>query len=149
MFGFKLYESLFSYFHGLYTSCCFIYELLFSPSYLVQGPRPWNLSVSHLFPANLWHCYLNSPNIHHTIIYTPDPRSTSTGLVCSVVLPIPNWPLKLRPQHLTPPPVMMAHVWAAPMAMEVAEAPVSKGEGGQAIQASMQTSFAEHRPNHR
>jgi hypothetical protein len=54
----------------------------------------------------------------------PDPRFTSTGLTrYSAVLPMPSWPLKLKPQHLIPPAVTRIHVWSLPKATAVAETP--------------------------
>ncbi len=40
---------------------------------------------------------------------------------------MPSCPLKLTPQHLTPPPASIAHVWLAPRAMAVAETPAGMG----------------------
>ncbi len=56
---------------------------------------------------------------------------TATGLVCCEVFPMPSCPLTLPPQHLTPPPSTIAHVWLAPKAMAVAETPAAiKGSVG-------------------
>ncbi len=46
---------------------------------------------------------------------------TSTGLDWSSVSPMPNWPLKLLPQHLTPPPLAIMQVWRYPKAIAMAE----------------------------
>src|SRR5207244_2492391 len=43
-----------------------------------------------------------------TPLVRPD---TSTGLLLSVVVPSPSWPLSLAPQHLTPPAPVTTHVW--------------------------------------
>jgi hypothetical protein len=43
---------------------------------------------------------------------------------CPVVFPMPSWPYPLPPQHLTPPPATMAHVWKTPVAMAMAETTV-------------------------
>jgi len=57
----------------------------------------------------------------------PPPRpSTPTGRVRCVVVPSPSSPKLLRPQHLTPPVAVRAHVWPWPRASDVtssAEAP--------------------------
>src|SRR3990172_8874048 len=44
---------------------------------------------------------------------------TSTGLLLSVVVPLPSWPEPLEPQHLTPPSLVSAHVWSRPAAIAV------------------------------
>jgi hypothetical protein len=53
--------------------------------------------------------------------------ATSTGLVACELklegLPMPSLPAPLAPQHLTPPPVKMMHVWYAPKAMAMVESP--------------------------
>ena len=36
---------------------------------------------------------------------------TLVGALRIVVVPSPNWPFVLVPQHCTPPPVMMTHEW--------------------------------------
>src|SRR5207247_1986494 len=41
---------------------------------------------------------------------------TSTGVALSIVVPSPNWPKSLRPQHLRPPASVRPHVWAPPAA---------------------------------
>ncbi len=67
-------------------------------------------------------------------IYIPAP-DTGTGLACCEVLPMPSCPALLSPQHLTPPPASIAHVWLNPRAMAVAETPAGmggavRGQGG-------------------
>ncbi len=52
--------------------------------------------------------------------------STSTKLVASVVVPMPSCPFQFRPQHLTPPPLTIAHVWYPPRAMATAEMPARR-----------------------
>jgi hypothetical protein len=49
--------------------------------------------------------------------------ATSTGLVAIEVLPMPSLPSPLAPQHLTPPPDTMMHVWVPPKAMAMVESP--------------------------
>ncbi len=39
---------------------------------------------------------------------------TFTGVLLSVVVPLPNWPSLLWPQHFTPPAVVRAQVWPPP-----------------------------------
>ncbi len=51
--------------------------------------------------------------------------ATSAGRVASTVLLMPSCPLLLYPQHLSPPPLAMRHVWASPRAMATAETPGS------------------------
>jgi hypothetical protein len=46
---------------------------------------------------------------------------TATELISCNVIPIPSWPALLLPQHMTPPPDTMAHVWTLPAAMAEAE----------------------------
>src|SRR5665213_449938 len=36
---------------------------------------------------------------------------TSAGVLRSILVPSPNWPAKLKPQHLTPPACVSAHEW--------------------------------------
>src|SRR3972149_744339 len=49
------------------------------------------------------------------IALTPLARpETSTGTLLSVVVPLPSWPKPLKPQHLTPPPLVSAQVCARP-----------------------------------
>src|SRR3990170_4719626 len=43
-------------------------------------------------------------------------KTTSTAVVLPVVVPSPNWPPELDPQHLTPPVVVSAQLWANPAA---------------------------------
>ncbi len=43
---------------------------------------------------------------------------TSVGTDLSVVVPSPSMPPLLSPQHLTPPPLVSAHVWAVPDVIE-------------------------------
>jgi hypothetical protein len=50
----------------------------------------------------------------------PSP-ATSTGLVDSILLPMPSCPFQLAPQHLTPPPIAITHVCSSPTAMATAE----------------------------
>ncbi len=57
----------------------------------------------------------------------PSP-ATSAGLVACVLLPMPSSPFQLAPQHLTPPPLTIAHVWYPPRAMATAEMPASVEE---------------------
>jgi hypothetical protein len=42
---------------------------------------------------------------------------TGTLLPVPIAPPLPNWPEPCWPQHLTPPPVVNAHVWFSPAAM--------------------------------
>ena len=42
---------------------------------------------------------------------------TSTGTSDWVLVPLPSWPLRLLPQHLTPPLVVRAQVWLSPAAI--------------------------------
>jgi hypothetical protein len=54
------------------------------------------------------------------IAVTPLARPvTSTGVLLSVVVPLPSWPAPLAPQHLTPPPLVSAHVWLEPAEIAV------------------------------
>src|SRR5262245_57131289 len=58
--------------------------------------------------------------------------TTSTGAEGWAVLPSPSWPSSLAPQHLTPPAVVSAHVWARPAAIAIAvvpRPPTSTGTG--------------------
>jgi hypothetical protein len=54
--------------------------------------------------------------------------ATSVGCVEASVLPMPSCPSLLAPQHLTPPPVTMAHVCHRPMAMATVAIP-GRGSG--------------------
>ena len=45
---------------------------------------------------------------------------TATGVDVPVVVPFPNCPVLLLPQHLTAPPVTIAHVWLSPAVIDVA-----------------------------
>ena len=45
---------------------------------------------------------------------------TPTGVVLSVVVPSPSWPLALEPQHFIVPSVSRAHEWRSPRAMLLA-----------------------------
>src|SRR5262249_31600268 len=51
---------------------------------------------------------------------------TSTGR-CGVesVVPMPSWPEKLLPKHFTPPPVVTAHWWPAPLWPAIAVTPLA------------------------
>jgi hypothetical protein len=40
---------------------------------------------------------------------------------------MPSWPTSLLPQHFTPPPITIAHVWKTPVAMAMAEPPARGG----------------------
>ena len=51
---------------------------------------------------------------------------TSTGVVRSVVVPSPSCPKLFRPQHLTPPVSVSAHVWEPPAA--IAATPLASPE---------------------
>jgi hypothetical protein len=49
------------------------------------------------------------------IATAPEDRpDTLTGVALLVVDPSPSWPMLLPPQHVTPPLVVMAHVWSPP-----------------------------------
>src|SRR5581483_3979247 len=54
---------------------------------------------------------LNCVAIDSTPLVSP---TTSTGVLRVVVVPSPSWPLKLMPQHLTPPAVVSAQVNSLP-----------------------------------
>src|SRR6185312_3614072 len=41
---------------------------------------------------------------------------TSTGVKLSILTPLPSWPFELLPQHLTPPALVNAQAWLAPVA---------------------------------
>ncbi len=73
--------------------------------------RPQHLTPPPVVRAQVW----SRPA---EIACTPLPRSTtSTGVGRLVVLPSPNWPDPLRPQHLTPPPTVSEQVCPPPAAM--------------------------------
>src|SRR3990172_345410 len=44
-------------------------------------------------------------------------KTTSTAVVLPVVVPSPNWPPELAPQHLTPPVMVSAQLWVNPAAV--------------------------------
>ena len=63
-----------------------------------------------------------------------------------MVVPSPSWPLKLLPQHLTPPPLVKAHVWSPealiattpaffndPIGAEVADHLLARARAGVAV----------------
>ncbi len=56
----------------------------------------------------------------------PSPATSAGRVVVSVVLMMPSCPLPLAPQHLTPPPLTIAHVCIDPRAMVTAETPGGK-----------------------
>src|SRR5436309_801426 len=45
---------------------------------------------------------------------------TTTGVDASVMVPLPNWPLALAPQHLAVPFANTAHVWSPPAVITTA-----------------------------
>jgi len=45
---------------------------------------------------------------------------TATGILKVIFVPFPSWPLELRPQHPTEPPLKTAQVWEYPAAIAVA-----------------------------
>src|SRR5438034_1346526 len=53
----------------------------------------------------------------------PDGSDTSTGVFLLILVPSPNWPLRLNPQDRSAPVELNARVWSAPVAMEVMTTP--------------------------
>src|SRR5947207_2019954 len=52
------------------------------------------------------------------IALTPLARpTTSTGVLLSVVVPIPSWPVAFQPQHFRPPPLVRAQECSPPTAI--------------------------------
>jgi hypothetical protein len=49
--------------------------------------------------------------------------ATSTGVCALEEVPMPSWPSPALPQHLTPFPITIAHVWAQPAVIAMAETP--------------------------
>src|SRR5687768_3239872 len=77
--------------------------LLFNPQHLTSAPA---ISAQLCAPA--------------AMAVTPLPRPiTSTGVLLSVVVPLPSWPLLFNPQHFTTPPAVSAQVWNSPAEMAV------------------------------
>ena len=72
--------------------------------------HPQHLTAPPAVTAQVW----NSPA---ATALTPLPSPlTSIGVACPVVVPSPNWPTMLSPQHLSPPPFVTAQVWDPPAA---------------------------------
>ncbi len=87
----------------------------------------------HLHNTHTQGCHTRSMHTQHAHARVPHARvpyapATSAGLYLFSVLPMPSWPALFKPQHLTPPPVTIAHVLISPEAMATAEIP-EKGEG--------------------
>jgi hypothetical protein len=55
-------------------------------------------------------------DIADTPVVNPE---TFTGVVRSVVVPSPMWPVPLYPQHFIPPVLSNAHAWLLPVAIAV------------------------------
>jgi hypothetical protein len=52
------------------------------------------------------------------IAVTPELKpDTGTGVLRSVLVPSPNWPVTFKPQHCTAPLLKRAQVWELPAAM--------------------------------
>jgi hypothetical protein len=83
--------------------------------------RSWHIVAVHDFVARQRVCNLKHVHTCRGGHLSP---ATSTGLVASVLLPMPSSPSLLKPQHLTPPPLTIAHVRPRPVAMATAKTPV-------------------------
>jgi hypothetical protein len=69
------------------------------------------------------HVFVRPKSLYQLKLFLVNTRlvpGTSTGLYRSPVLPMPNWPAQLWPQHLTSLPVQMMQVWYPPTAMAMA-----------------------------
>lgn len=51
---------------------------------------------------------------------TPVNADIDGGLLTWLVPPFPNWPCAFAPQHVNPPPLMIAHVWFAASLVTIA-----------------------------
>src|SRR3990170_109953 len=79
-----------------------------------SSPRsllPQHLTPPPLVSAQVWRL---SAEIALTPLARPE---TSTRKRLSVIVALPSWPKRLRPQHLTPPPLVSAQVWRLPAAI--------------------------------
>jgi hypothetical protein len=73
----------------------------------------------------------------------PVPKPTSTTMPgCSTVFPAPSCPWLLLPQHLTPPPVTIAHVCVPPAANAVAVTPAEGAVIYMPLSAGQQLPYA-------
>src|SRR5450759_2240087 len=57
------------------------------------------------------------------VTVVPEGRLTWTGMLLSVVVPLPSWPYRLKPQASTWPLEVSARLWSAPPAMAVTVVP--------------------------
>src|SRR5438552_10668582 len=79
-------------------------------------PQP--LSPQHLTPPALVSAQLCKPEELMAMAVMPlSSPTTSTGVARLIVVPSPSWPQAFQPQHLTPPPLVSAQVWAESAAM--------------------------------
>jgi hypothetical protein len=74
---------------------------------------PQHLAVPSVSTAHEW----SVPTITLVAVVMPE---TSTGVVRSVVVPSPSWPLSFSPQHFTLPSVSKAQEWVIPVSILVA-----------------------------
>src|SRR5450759_144027 len=84
-----------------------------SPYALSPQASTWPVEVS----ARLW---LVPPAIAVTVV--PEGRLTATGMLLMVVVPLPSWPWRVRPQASTWPVEVSARLWSPP-AMAVTVVP--------------------------
>lgn len=83
-------------------------------SMIVPSPNwPTSFRPQHLTPPAVvrTHVFCVPAETDATPLVRP---GTSNGLLLFVVVPLPNWPKPLAPQHLTPPVLVRAQVWSKP-----------------------------------
>src|SRR5450759_2176754 len=84
------------------------------PELFKPQARTWPVEVS----ARLW-----SPPPAMAVTVVPEGRLTATGVLLSVVMPLPSWPEALKPQASTWPLEVSARLWRLPPAMAVTVVP--------------------------
>ncbi len=126
------------------------------PAVVPSPSWPWELSPQHLrappvVMAQVWEAPAATATTpvrgEPPVQPAPAPLAhTSTGVVRPTVVPSPSWPESLNPQHLRPPPVVMAQAWPPPAATAVAVAPEAGcGPGRRRKTVSSATSAATRR----